>query len=80
MLRRGCTWMSSGAATTYGTFLADRMALAISAWRPPSIVPAGPPTSCARSRRPGAHSPALWQAPWLASPLFAALPCLPLPH
>lgn len=39
------TWMSRGAATTYGTFLAPRIALAISLWRPPSIVPAGPPTS-----------------------------------
>jgi hypothetical protein len=31
-------------ASTYGTFLAPSIALATSAWRPPSMVPAGPPT------------------------------------
>ena len=37
--------MSSGAATKYGTFLRVRISCATSACRPPSIVPAGPPTS-----------------------------------
>mmetsp|Transcript_8910 Transcript_8910/g.27041 ORF Transcript_8910/g.27041 Transcript_8910/m.27041 type:complete len:211 (+) Transcript_8910:275-907(+) len=39
------SWISSGAATTYGMFLDARMPLATSAWRPPSMLPAGPPTS-----------------------------------
>ena len=41
-LAMSCT--RSGAATTYGTFFARRRSLAISACRPASIVPAGPPT------------------------------------
>mmetsp|Transcript_57907 Transcript_57907/g.118511 ORF Transcript_57907/g.118511 Transcript_57907/m.118511 type:complete len:228 (+) Transcript_57907:470-1153(+) len=39
------SWINSGAATTYGTFLARRICCASSAWRAPSIEPAGPPTS-----------------------------------
>lgn len=41
------SWMSVGEATTYGTFLAERIVLATSAWRPASMLPAGPP-ACAR--------------------------------
>mmetsp|Transcript_3910 Transcript_3910/g.11350 ORF Transcript_3910/g.11350 Transcript_3910/m.11350 type:complete len:262 (-) Transcript_3910:1732-2517(-) len=38
------SWMRRGAATMYGTFFDDSMPFAMSACRPPSIVPAGPPT------------------------------------
>ncbi len=39
------SWISSGAATMYGTFFDDKIDLDMSICRPPSIVPDGPPTS-----------------------------------